>query len=553
MMETDIRTEMRMRMMIVLFMTILILLGMVITAYSQGITNSGGYITDAGTTSHSYVKFSGSGDMTLKSTTADRTALGNVEVDFTGTGSYKLTIPSDSYITVEGNLTLSDSLLLEASSSSNMASLITNGTVSGAYAIVEQHLVQDQWHLVSSPVSAAQAGVYLNCYFNKWNEQDSTWNYVTSTTENLTVGRGYHLWSSSGAGGLTVGPTDVEFTGLLNTGNYSPTITFHNASGEGHGWNEIGNPYPSAIEWNSSWTKTNVDATVYVYDGTQYKHWNYNYSGAPFNTMPNGEIPPTQGFWIKANASSPSITIPNSERVHSSNTFYKDVVSINNHLAFNISGNGFNDIMSLGTLTASTDEFDGEFDAYKLMGNYDAPQIYTYSGETKFAVNIFPEITEDKQLNVGFRCGADGNYILNVEGLDEFNPEIDVYLEDKLTGSSYESYINLREEPEYEFFAQEGLDESRFVLHFIMTLNGNENEFVNSGVNIYSFNKSIYINYQMDDQADVIVYDLMGKEITSSNLISNTLNTLTITGEKGYYIAKVISGNRVITRKVFID
>ena len=548
-METDIRTEMRSRVMLVLFMTILILLGMVITAYSQGITNSGGYITDAGTTSHSYIKFSGSGDMTLKSTTADRTTLGNVDVDFTGTGSYKLTIPSDSYITVEGNLTLSDSLLLEASSSSNMASLITNGTVSGAYAIVEQHLVQDQWHMVSSPVSAAQSGVYLDCYLYIWDETDTTWSTITSTTENLTVTKGYHVWSASS--GSTIGPSDIKFTGLLNTGNYSPAITYTSIGySDGDGWNEMGNPYPSALEWNSSWTKTNVDASIYIYDGTQYKSYNYN---TGLGGLTNGEIPPTQGFWVKANASNPSITIPNSERVHSSNTFYKDVVNIENQLTFNITGNGYDDVMSLGMLNVSTNGFDGEFDAYKLMGIEAAPQIYTISGDTKFAVNIFPEITENKQLDMGFRCGADGNYVLNVEGLDEFNPEIDVYLEDKMSGTSYESYINLREEPEYEFFAEEGLDENRFVLHFMMSVNGFENEAANSGVNIYSFKENIYINYQMDAQASVTVYNLMGKEVTSSNLIPNTLNTLTITGEKGYYIAKVISGNRVITRKVFID
>ncbi|MBC8489829.1 MAG: hypothetical protein H8D45_27755, partial [Bacteroidetes bacterium] len=85
----------------------LFLAGFVITGYSQGIINSGGYITGSST---NFIKFSGSGDMTLKSTTADRTTFGNMVVDFTGSSTYKLTIPDDSYITVDGNLTLSDTL-----------------------------------------------------------------------------------------------------------------------------------------------------------------------------------------------------------------------------------------------------------------------------------------------------------------------------------------------------------------------------------------------------------------------------------------------------------
>lgn len=33
------------------------------------------------------------------------------------------------------------------------------------------------------------------------------------------------------------------------------------------GWNLLNNPYCSAIDWDSpSWTKTNVDNAIYVYD-----------------------------------------------------------------------------------------------------------------------------------------------------------------------------------------------------------------------------------------------------------------------------------------------
>ncbi|MBN3036392.1 MAG: hypothetical protein JW861_12470, partial [Bacteroidales bacterium] len=127
----------------------LILAGLALTGYPQGLTNSGGYITGS---SSSYIIFNGGSNMTLKSTTPDRTTFGNMKIDFTGTNTYKLTIPDDSYVTVSGTLTLDDSLYLEASSS-GMASLITNGSVSGTQCTVEEFLVDDQWHLVSSPVA----------------------------------------------------------------------------------------------------------------------------------------------------------------------------------------------------------------------------------------------------------------------------------------------------------------------------------------------------------------------------------------------------------------
>ncbi|MCD4683852.1 MAG: T9SS type A sorting domain-containing protein [Bacteroidales bacterium] len=547
---------------IIVFYLILFLIGLALTGFSQGIENSGGYITGNST---SYITFSGGNNMTLKSTTADRTTLGNMTVDFTGSGTYKLTIPDDSYVTVDGSLTLSDTLLLKASSSSNMASLITNGTVTGAYAIVQQHIVQDQWHMTSSPVSSAQSGVYLNCYLYKWNEPDSSWVYISSTTENLVVTKGYHLWSSSGVGGITVGPTDVTFTGLLNTGNYSPTLSYNAGSNKGDGWNELGNPYPSALEWNSSWTKSNIDATIYIYDGTQYKTWNYNL-GSSGSTLSSGEIPPTQGFWVKANNTSPSITIPNSERLHSSQSYYKGSESIENMFALKLTGNGYADVTKIGFYKGATNFFDSEYDAYKMFGIEEAPQLYTIckfmenpiyitNKYEELAVNILQNLEKTKTIPLGVKAGADGIYTMSLQSTTAINPAVEIYLEDKYY---VDKLINLNKYPEYEVNLNEGIHNDRFVLHFVKvgygpsykTLEGT-NE--NSLVSIYSSAKDIYVNYLNDSPATVIVYDILGKPILKKPLSPVHLNKFPIYGNKGYYIVKVISENLIRSEKVFIN
>jgi len=520
----------------------LFLAGIAMNGFAQGITNSGGYITDAGTTSNSYIEFGGSGNMTLSGTTADQTKLGNVKVDFTGTGTYKLTIPNNSFVTVNGNLTLSDSLLLDANSSSNMASLITNGTVTGAYACVEQHLVRDQWHMVSSPVSSAVSGVYTGAYLYKWNEPDSTWAFITSVTEALTVTRGYHVYSASS--GSSIGPTDVKFTGLLNTGNYSPTLTYNTGSNKGDGWNEIGNPYPSVLEWNSSWTKTNVDATIYIYDGTQYKTWNYN---TGLGGLGNGEIPPTQGFWVKANASSPSMTIPNSERIHSSNTFYKDD-EIQNVIGINIEGNGYSDAMRVGMYSNATDNFDSEYDAYKLMGIESAPQIYSLDANTIYAVNLLAESYGNRMIPLGLRTGVEGEYTFGFEGVDDFDPSVTIFLEDKISGEM----IDLHETIAYTFFAEEGTTDDRFILHFNPDFTDVDSQVAAEQIGIYAFDKTICVNYKMEVPAQIRVFDLLGKEVINQNLSPNQLNTIAMNHEKGYYIVKVVSSRTIKTQKVFI-
>jgi hypothetical protein len=132
------------------------------------------------------------------------------------------------------------------------------------------------------------------------------------------------------------------------------------------------NRFPSAVEWNTNWTTSNIDASIYVYDGNtgQYLTWNRNLSAG---TMPNGEIPPAQGFWAKANGSSPSITIPHSERLHTSQGFYKS--GSNDAIQILVTGNGLSDKLLVYFNESATAGFDSEYDAYKLRGIADAPQL----------------------------------------------------------------------------------------------------------------------------------------------------------------------------------
>lgn len=86
--------------------------------------------------------------------------------------------------------------------------------------------------------------------------------------------------------------------------NYDFTISYLN-----NGWNLVGNPYPFAIDWNSSeWTKTNINNTIYIYDNELkvYKSWN-GVTGT--NGLENGIIPAYQSFFVQANSASPILSV----------------------------------------------------------------------------------------------------------------------------------------------------------------------------------------------------------------------------------------------------
>jgi ABC-type uncharacterized transport system substrate-binding protein len=134
-----------------------------------------------------------------------------------------------------------------------------------------------------------------------------------------------------------------------------------------------------------------------------------------------------------------------------------------------------------------------------------------------------------------------------VENLDYFNQDYDVYLEDKVSGS----VINLRENPEYTFFTEDGTDEDRFVLHFNSGLSGVESDVAVNDVSIYSFDNKIYIDYQFEETGDMTVYDISGRIIATQS-VNQGLNEINLKVDRGYYIVKVISRENVKTQKVYI-
>jgi len=372
-----------------------------------------------------------------------------------------------------------------------------------------------------------------------------------STTDPLNVTEGYFVWSASSISS----PVDVSFCGLLNTGNQTVSnLTFNDNIGEGHGWNLIGNPYPSSVEWDNTWSQSGIDATIYVYDGTQYLIWNYNLGG--YGSKGNGYIPSTQGFWVKANSTNPSLIIPNNRRIHISQAFYKSSEPVKNMININITGNGYSDEAIVGMIPEANDSYDSEFDAYKIYGIEDAPQLFSLYEDLELAANIFPDIVNEKIIRLGIKTGNKAEYTFNFLGIDSFDSSIDVYLEDKVISDNTVDFINLRENPFYTFTTNIGTDIDRFVIHF----NKNQADIYNNPADdgssdeivIYSYEKNIYVNYPYNSQARATVHNLLGKEIFSKDLIRHQMNRLHLNVERGYYIVKVVSQEALKTEKVFI-
>ncbi|MCD4732293.1 MAG: T9SS type A sorting domain-containing protein, partial [Bacteroidales bacterium] len=449
----------------------------------------------------------------------------------------RLTIPTGKA------LTISNDFDMEADASA-MSSMIDNGTINNdvTQTSYQCYLSEDQWHLVSAPVSGAQSAVFTNIYLKYFTELDSTWTYIVPINHNLLPGQGFSAWASS----ALTGSTTVTYEGGFNTGDQiPPPLTYNVGLGAGDGWNLIGNPFPSALEWNTNWTTNNIDASIYVYDGNtgQYLTWNRNLGTG---TMPNGEVPPAQGFWAKANGPSPSITIPHSERVHTSQGFYKS--GSHNALQILVKGNGFSDKLLVYFNKSATAGFDSEYDAYKLNGIVEAPQIYTTAEGIDLTLNTLP--AEPKMIiPMGFEMGVEGNYQIIAKELGNLDEDDEFYLEDKLL----HQIILLTENDIYDFSASPNDDPDRFNLHFIFNNTNPITVDDPNKVNIYSIEKEIFVHISGPTNCKIFVYNLMGQLVAEGNGYDNSLTKFKIDSKTGIYIVKVIDKNKVYSEKVYIE
>ena len=402
------------------------------------------------------------------------------------------------------------------------ASILGNNKLSvTGITSVERFFVGNEWHLLSSPILNANTGMFTGKYLQYHNETNNKYYDILSADSVITVAKGYAVWGGSGFTKAFVGP--------LNDNNMSYPV-----KKAGLGWNLVGNPYPSYIDWNASgWTKTNVNATIYIHvNASTWATWN----GTTQTGSGSRYIAPCQGFFVEANANG-TLGMSNAVRTHQTAPYYKsseDVVP--NLIRLEISGNGFKDDAVVYFTPTATTEFDGESDARKLFGDVaEAPQIYSF-GPTPLAINTLRELAS---VPVGIHAGTNGTFTI---AATEINDLSYVTLEDTKTGVFTElankSYT-------FDFIA--GENEQRFKLHF-SSVGIDEKE--TTTASIYSYQQTVYVNLADNTQGDIYIYNLAGQLITAQESASGNvrigLNSL------GVYMVKVVTEKETLTQKVVI-
>lgn len=453
-------------------------------------------------------------------------------------------IEPNTNIMIESGTTLDISggdLVLESSQNGD-ATLIDNGTISysgGGEAKVQRFLTEGQWHLISSPIANGLSGMFTDDYFQFHSENTNGWTDIESVNYNLLPMTGYILWSVSGQA------TTEMFSGTTNTGLQTYSFTQ-----DGDGWNLVGNPYPSNMNWDAVTIPAELNTAIWLFDPTIGENGDYRYyinGGGAANTT-SSFIPSGQGFFVRATGGAGTLSFDNTCRAHGLQAFYKS--DENAMLVLKATGNDITTQTAIRFNENATQEIDRTYDVYRIISDSpDVPMLFTESDNKKMAINTLPSIENNEKIPVWFKAGLDGNYSISASEIESLDYATPVYLEDIQTGEIQ----NLRDNPEYAFNYKTGSDK-RFNIYFT------EHEKINnkSNILIYSYQNTVNVKFPAteieneDFNAQIMIFDIAGRMVTQ--IQTNEINNqITLNGSNSIYLVKVISGQETSNGKVFIQ
>ena len=470
------------------------------------------------------------------------TANTNVTVSATSTN-----YPTLTKLSLAKNLTLS--------SQAENATLMGENFLKVSDSIyLQQFLSAGKWHLIAAPVKNATVNqLFLNhnpdVWLNKYNESNDTWSYIVDLTTPMPLAAGFAVWMETGR------DTTVTFHGALNSDDiyldgsqWSTPQLFY--SGAAHGYNLVGNPFPSALDWDSSgWDTTDISGSIWVWNPATSNYAYRNSQGQ--GSLTDGIIPRGQGFFIHAKSTNMYFTIPKAARVHTHQNFYKDTEAATNPFATIVCiKEEMKDEAWISFSEKATDNFDDGFDVEKFFSFDEAPQIWFTDNNNDLSILSLPPLVNDTRVvSLNFKAGLSGSQRLELKQT-ELMDDFDIWLED----TKLNKFIDFKKERFYDFTATSYQSPQRFKVHFTNHTNGIKPADSENQALIYAYNNSIYIIRKEDNtrkRATVTLYDLLGRKLKTVRS-GNKIIKLDSPVSNRYVVVKLSETAGQTVRKVFV-
>ena len=388
-------------------------------------------------------------------------------------------------------------------------------------------------------------------------------------TNSLVLGQGYAVHRRAGE--------VVNFTGTPTTGDHTLTLQRNaatSANATDAGWQLVGNPYPSPIDYSlvALTDRTNLDAAIYVlessgpYSGTYRANVNSVSGNA---NSPNPLIGMGQGFFVRVSDSQTSgtLTFHNSQRVTDPTTqiaVYRGTADVRPLIQLALRGtSGPADVLAAYAETGTTTGFDTQYDAAKLFNPSGLNLASLTTTGQALAIDGRPAFLATTTLALSVGVPAAGTYSISAAALNNLPTGLNAFLSDATTGQT----VNLSQQPSYTFSVStaqaSALMMGRFTLHFgTSSVLATAQEWTAAAVTLYpnpahrSFTLGLpALSGQREVRATLL--NALGQAVATRTIGLSTAGTtaefLTESLAPGVYTLRLQAAKQVLIKRVIIE
>lgn len=410
------------------------------------------------------------------------------------------------------------------------------------------------------------------CYTNPVVATPSDWIKFNETSAEPGAGADFFYGWCGISSGTSIAPAEgtmirfnatnvqnIDWTGVVNNGNITRVLQYTPANGEpaNDGFNLVGNPYPSPINWQNYWdlygSSSNLNPAIYVWVASS----DYNaggtgdyfaYDGSTQTGDFDGNISIGQAFWVKSTLNNNNFTLTNAVRTAGTPlTYLQKTNEVANYAKIEVSGNGNKDNVMLHF---------GDYESYysdkqdlgKIMNSSNS--IYALkSDNSKVKIGKYPYPVSTSVIPIQLKLKSAGEYTISASSFN-IGDDYVAYWIDKKTNSK----ILLSSDTKFTFGTESEMVENRFSIQLMNKSYKTDNSLESNTVNTYTTTNKL--NIQLSDNsntfATVSLFDLLGKEVVRVNSSFENgkaeLNTAEIAS--GVYFLYIAGGNTNYKQKI---
>lgn len=434
----------------------------------------------------------------------------------------------------------------------------TNGNKTSITATVKQYLpaaAERLWWYLASPVSDDASTVFGSNKVGEYSETTRSYSSPFGEATTLVAGKGYVVKMTAASASNYVFSNKAINTGDISIG-VTLTVT-ETADNSKRGFNLVGNPYPSYLNWDMAYNaSTNVRPSIWyrTLDNGSMTFHTYNATlGASVPSTASGYIPPMQAFWVKvdtdpvspATVSNGTINLTNDMRSHNEsgtgNPLKAPAVE-RPLIRLAISNGSMSDETVIVAHASALDSYDS-FDSEKMSNeNTNIAEIYSLAGNHELVINGISPMVPGQEIVLGLRPGKAGDFSISGTQIDNIPTDMKVILKDKLTGAETE----LSENASYNFSSDAAETNQRFSLLFRAPGSVTGTDLINkSTLLVYAQQSEIVVNSADLKGSNITVYTATGQSVLKTVATANR-EVLNGNFTTGVYFVKVNNAVRKV-------